>query len=488
LFTGVGCLWALASPLFSSPDEPAHVVRAVAASRGQILPGERTEREYSTYVEVPEVFALSGQVPMCFAFQGDIGADCGPAFEGGTKTTKVETNAGLYPPAYYAVVGLPSVVFPSAKGVYLMRALNAALCGAFLASAIASARHTRSPRLVIGGIAIAATPMLFFLGGSVNPSGVEIAASICLWTSLYAALERSDTKPSGRLLLRIAVAGSALALSRPGSPMWVALIAVVLVAWFGLRRVFEVGRDRRTWPVVAAVGLASLSTLLWVSHYGTLTTTNGGLAGSDSLAANTRIALGTTGGQIDQMIGVFGWLDTGPATLTIYLWLFALGTLVLLGLAAASWYQRLVLLGVTAAVVLLPVILQVPRAETQGFPWQGRYTLPLAVGLPILATLLIDKERGLPDRFLRQLVGAVLAMWVVGQLYAYIWATRRYTAGVHGPLNWLTADGFHPPVPVWSLFAGTVVVLTVGGVWLYGLATDGPTPWSDRLRRSPIHR
>jgi hypothetical protein len=469
LITALGCLWALASPLFSVPDEPAHTIRAAAAARGQILPGERTERGFSAMVEVPAIIAKSSAVPICYAFDGDIPAGCATSFSGSTRTVESETNAGFYPPVFYAVVGAPSVPFPSATGIYLMRGVSAAICGALLASAVASAWELRRPRLLVTGIAFAVTPMVLFLAGSINPSGVEIAAAVCLWVSLGVALATPDGPSRGRLVTRVGVSGSILALSRPLSPMFVALIGAALLMMFGWRPMVDLVRDRRGQIAAAAVALASLSTLVWVTAFGTLDLTPGGAGTNAPLLHNIRYSAGKVPVQVDQMIGVFGWLDSGAATVSVFAWLFAVATLVVLGLASSGRREAAVLIAVAVAVVALPIALEAPRAATQGFPWQGRYTLPLAVGVPILSSLQVDRARLLPGRMVRSLSATLLALFVAGQLYAHFWSTRRYTAGVKGTLNWLTAGGWHPRVPLWLLFAGFVVTLALTAAWLQRL-------------------
>lgn len=469
LITALGCLWALASPLFSVPDEPAHTIRAAAAARGQILPGERTERGFSAMVEVPAIIAKSSAVPICYAFDGDIPAGCATSFSGSTRTVESETNAGFYPPVFYAVVGAPSVPFPSATGIYLMRGVSAAICGALLASAVASAWELRRPRLLVTGIAFAVTPMVLFLAGSINPSGVEIAAAVCLWVSLGVALATPDGPSRGRLVTRVGVSGSILALSRPLSPMFVALIGAALLMMFGWRPMVDLVRDRRGQIAAAAVALASLSTLVWVTAFGTLDLTPGGAGTNAPLLHNIRYSAGKVPVQVDQMIGVFGWLDSGAATVSVFAWLFAVATLLVLGLASSGRREAAVLIAVAVAVVALPIALEAPRAATQGFPWQGRYTLPLAVGVPILSSLQVDRARLLPGRMVRSLSATLLALFVAGQLYAHFWSTRRYTAGVKGTLNWLTAGGWHPAVPVWLLFAGFVVTLALTAAWLQRL-------------------
>ena len=48
VFALLGILWALASPVFSVPDENAHAVKAIAQVRGQVIgytvPGRQAHR------------------------------------------------------------------------------------------------------------------------------------------------------------------------------------------------------------------------------------------------------------------------------------------------------------------------------------------------------------------------------------------------------------------------------------------------------------
>jgi hypothetical protein len=49
------------------------------------------------------------------------------------------TYVGRYPPLYYAIVGLPSLVWHTNTAVYMMRLLSGLLCALLLGLAIALA-------------------------------------------------------------------------------------------------------------------------------------------------------------------------------------------------------------------------------------------------------------------------------------------------------------------------------------------------------------
>ena len=132
------------------------------------------------------------------------------------------------------------------------------------------------------------------------------------------------------------VSGTILALSRPLSPMFVVVIVAALLALFGWRPMLRLARDRRGQIAAAAVALSSLSTFVWVMAFGTLDQTPGAGPTDATLLHNVRLAAGKTPWLVESMIGIFGWLDTGAATVSVYAWLFAVATLLLLGLATSG--------------------------------------------------------------------------------------------------------------------------------------------------------
>ena len=100
------------------------------------------------------------------------------------------------------------------------------------------------------------------------------------------------------------------------------------------------------------------------------------------------------GEMLRQMVGDFGWLDTRAPGVTFFIWVVAIGGVAALTLAIASSRFVWALLAATAATVVLPVIVEAAGAQEAGFIWQGRYTLPLAVGIPIIAGIGIGSAEG----------------------------------------------------------------------------------------------
>ena len=114
-----------------------------------------------------------------------------------TRGDGTNTSAGRYPPLYYAIVGIPSLVSDSTGGIYAMRLVDAALSALFVALALTSICVWSRRRFMLVGVLLALTPMTLFLGGVVNPNGPEICAALCMWTAgLILVLERADDPPA----------------------------------------------------------------------------------------------------------------------------------------------------------------------------------------------------------------------------------------------------------------------------------------------------
>jgi hypothetical protein len=165
------------------------------------------------------------------------------------------------------------------------------------------------------------------------------------------------------------------------------------------------------------------------------------------------------------MIGRFGWLDTPAPTLTWLPWLAAVGFFVFLALMWARRRDVVVLVGLLVAIILVPALLESSQYDNVGgFFWQGRYTLPLAVGLPILATIVLaSTERG--RRFAnRRLLFAIGIVVSVAHVLAFAQNLRRYSVGYDGPIQFWKNPQWSPPVSPALLTIGYTIVV-IGFVW-----------------------
>ncbi|MGW7438389.1 DUF2142 domain-containing protein [Streptomyces sp. NPDC054849] len=480
LFFALTGSWSAASPLGSSPDEHAHFIRAAAVARGQIggpqvmvphtvagIEGQFAE----TGVQLPEWYRNLPTVHECYSWRESKPASCAPSLGTSEKTVQTTTAAGRYHPAYYLVTGWPSLLAEGPKGLYLMRFMSALLCSALLASAVVTAAEWRRRSLAMLGVLAAATPMTLYMSGMVNPSGGEIAAGILVWTALLSIVLSPDPVLLNRRLARLGVGGLVLINIRPLGLIWFGGAVVFCLLLTQRRGVLgSVVRRKALWLWTALLGVATAGALLWAARH----PDNSKIDIPDSLTSGlaAKKTLGNTEVYIKQMLGFFGWLDTPGPALMYLVWTAVLATLVALALVYGRKRDVVAVLGMLVAVVMVPVAAQASQAERIGMVWQGRYLLPFAVGLPLMAVLICATrapERGLPWR---RLAGFCVAGLALADVAAFYWTLRRFTVGTGG--SWVATHAHWAPPGGWVLWTGVYAVAALTVV-VPALASDRTT-------------
>ena len=104
-----------------------------------------------------------------------------------------------------------------------------------------------------------------------------------------------------------------------------------------------------------------------------------------SLAGSVGLTLRLMGGQLRQTIGDFGWKDVPAPNWVILLWVAAVVVLVTYALAVSPRARRALPL-LAVVIFACPFFFETSQLNTVGPFWQGRYWLPLAVGLPLTAS------------------------------------------------------------------------------------------------------
>ena len=471
LVSSLGAMWGLANPPFAGPDEPGHVTRAHALDHGELTGNEphrqtqRSEEQSVLVVRAPRIYR-SATGTLCFPFHSEIPASC-LRFSGSTRDADVTTSAARHPPAYYGVVGVASWLSrPGTATVYLMRFIGALIMGAFAATAITAVRRAAAPRLVAAGVLLAFTPMVLFISGVVNPSVSEVAASLTFWVAGLVLVSGSHERLDKRLVTVLGIAGCVLALSRQLGPLWLGLIALTLLCMSSRRLLVNLAYSNwaRIWGALIVV--SAFAQVAWDVIAKPLDVAPQGPQRAHFATAEVlRNTFGASWGRAREMIGSFGWLDTPSPALTWVPWIAAIGFVFLL---AVMWSRRrdvAILIGLVIAVIAVPALLESARYEDSGgYFWQGRYTLPLAFGIPILATIaLASTERGrqLATRRLMFAIGTVVA---VAHVLAFAQNLRRYTVGYDGEIQYWKHPAWSPPVSSLLLtIAYTIVV--IGFVW-----------------------
>jgi hypothetical protein len=443
-------------------------VRVSSIARGQLI-GDKDPQELggSRIVQVPSVIGRLNLLPDCYKFQLQRSAYCAGSFSGVDVIVDVRTPAGASPPLYYALVAPPLMVTNSARGVLPVRALSALISAALIASAITLARASGASRFFIVGMFAALTPAVISITAVVNPSSLEISSALLLWTASLLLLTDQRSKSvrlTRTLVIAAGVAGVLFVSSRALSPLWLALIGGVVAISSSWSRLTAVARRADVRVAAGAIVAAGLLAFAWIRI-------------QDPLASQTKLGLhlhgwdaisfafGHLGFVYRSGINLFGWDYEGPSAVLI-LWSIALGSLILFGIAVGSRKQRFAILLLTACSLVIPVLIEASQLDTLGPTWQGRYTLPLIMGVPLLCGLALDRVDRPVAEVLRPFTPWLLGTMAVAQFVAFYFTLRRYVVGVKGPVWFPAADNWHPPVPAAVLVGLALVAVTLLYGWL----------------------
>jgi hypothetical protein len=482
LLAVLGSLWALGTPLGGSPDEPAHVVKAASVVRGELLPSSMAEK--GGVLHVPAAIAFEHQLP-CFAFFADTPASCAPTFEGDSGAiVETTSSASLYNPVYYALVGWPSLLLQGDAAIYAMRIMSAVLTSLFLATCFWVIGSWRTRRLPTLGVMIGITPIVTYLMGTVNPNALEFTGGLALFAGMLSIVLHPNERLLGGRLALVVVAAALVANTRGISPLWVAVLLVLPLLLLTGR---QLGALLKRPGVIVSILLIAITALIsgwWTLSSNSLGT--GPSTGPDVVPTNSGVGLtpiegffgliGDFYGQVRQMVGILGWLDTTlhPA---VYYVAYAMFGLLIVGVVIFVRGRKLVLvIALGAAFFFLPPLVQAFYVTKGGFIWQGRYTLVLLMALLLGMAACIAAS----DRFLRWrrstvplLVVAILAAggWVFITAYAFATTMRRMASGYKtdwpamlDPGAWVPPLGAFPLIGLFTLAAvGFGLYVVIGG-------------------------
>ena len=418
-------VWALANPMFASPDEPAHMIRAQGIMHGD------TRSPYATD-GVP-----GNEVVGCMSFQWDVTANC-MDLTWGPEGQVQESATNNYPPLFHAIAGIPSLIFQGLVGAYAMRLWLVAVCASIFAWAGTLLWARRKHCWSLGGLIMGLTPMVLFVIATVNPSGLSTALASVIWASGI-----NITRPTlgTHFWASRATFVTALVLFpflRRDSFGWEILILILLAVTLSRSRIFELKKDR---VVLGALLLTVVSmTWVWFSWSGSATesfVSNGIEQNGGSMAAG----LGSLYTKILEMIGWFGWLDS-PMTDVTFVFLMCLLSLVLMVGVLGGQKVLARSAGATfVALLLSPVLIGTIR-----YPYvQGRYLLPLWIGCMLIMGQALG-ESNLPELFVKRLFKMSIGAMALIQFFAFAQNLRRYSVGRTGTWKYFQHANWHPPM------------------------------------------
>ena len=441
--------WALGIARYGGPDEPAHVLRAYAVAHGEWVGEQPDGTELAPgYRIVTAPASLASGDPACFRHDSTITPDCAVPSTS-TAPIRVATSAGINPPLYYAVVGSIARLFGTGAtrpGIYRIVAacLNALVLG------LAAWRLRPA-----GFIALAAfSPAAWFLLSVVNPNGFELVLASLAWVGVLRWTQGHRT-PGAALWVSVPMAIAVAA--RPISLVeTVAMVAVAAVLGGRTRPgTPRPWRMRLAWALPLAAAIASVA--LWQAVLGAAYVHDPRTAEQVLFLTAVRRSFAIVPLNARELVGSLGWREYWAPPVAQLLWL-AVGV-VLVGLALRRgtlpkrWWWAVTAWAV--ALVLAPVAFDVVFFTTIGPIWQGRYSLPVWVGVAMLLSAAAPR---LSRRSVTPM-GAALACAEVITFWAVV---RRSTVGTNG--SWWFTDAVsvgapHHPLVLVSVHIALVALL-----------------------------
>ena len=441
--------WAVGMPLFASPDEPAHLFKAYGTAHGQLVGDE--EPGWPANIrrfDVPP--AMRTPDLRCYFGSPAQPANCATGSDPNTLS-----SAAVYPPFWYAAVGMPTRLVGRASTQRAYRITAAALCAALIAVAFHIARRSRQRRLT-PLMLVGLPPMAVFLAGTVNPNAFEVCAFLVLAALMLHLQHRQARTAMGGAIVGCIVA--AVLLSRFASALWVvafAVVVAVLLGWNGLKPFLN---RRFLTPALGCTAGATALLVAW-SRYAKVQADDPRTATQMGLFAVARTTLRALPTLSRQMIGVLGWLDT-ELPWFVYAAFAVFSVVIVVGVV---WSRDRRLIAATALVLLslvvAPVATNVLTAARAGLIWQGRYSLPLFALLGPLGMLGWHQVVGQRPHLAPWLRWGACVAFAGAEIAAFWQALRRYCVGANGPI-WLSGNlPWHPGVAPMLLIAVNAVLV-----------------------------
>ena len=427
-------MWTVSSPMFSGPDEPDHLVRAQGF----------TNFDFSSPYDTDGIPV--GAVG-CYRFKPEISASC-MTLEW-REPREEDSRTDGYPPVLHALSAVPYFFTDGLTATYLVRLWLAMINMVMVGWALTIAAR-RGSWVAIGAL-LALTPTALFTMGTVNPTGLAVSGSLLVTSSL---LSRRATLNGNRSSTAALITGAILLVgTRRDGAFWFALLLLVL--WVASERslqsdVRHIMRTSRKLLIsaLAVFALSSVWAFQWVYRF---------LEQRSSAERSAWKAVSTLKVYFHQLIGSFGWLDSPIDGRTLLLAALLCGAVVVTGVRQGNTNQQRAILLAIVLMVIVPVAFGAIR-----YPYfQGRYLLPMWVGVMMIAGSAIEgRSKGRLQS--KSAKDCVIALWVIVNVSSLVTNLKRFSTGRSGSWNIFSNDAWSPPV------LGNEVV--IGGFVFAGIA------------------
>lgn len=413
--------WALASPIGSSPDDEFHLSSiwcGLGERPGLCGPGSSINAR-----AVPAAAAHGGD---CFVTKPQKSAACQEKVlsEPGLSSTKYVNTTGLYPPVFYAVMSIfasPNVVVSA----LVMRVVNILLMIGMIAAVWVLVPRSWRTSMVIGWL-VTCVPLGLFLIASNNPSAWAIISASTLWVALVGFFEMVGWRRwtlAGVAVLAVLIGAGA----RADAALYSVVAVIVAVCLTG----------RCSWNylrllIVPAV-LIVVAFLLYMTAGQASSAAAGGLSagrGSSPLWGWPLLITNLLN-MPSLWVGVFGswplgWFDTSLPSLVWFVTLTTFVALTVVGVRRSGLGKMVAIVGLMAALWLLPAFLLQTSHNEIGQGVQPRYLLPLIV---MLAGVALWRGRGVPFQLTRVQTWFLVIPLTIANSVSLHFDIRRYVSG-----------------------------------------------------------
>lgn len=416
--------WIIALPPYRGIDEVDHVYKAVAVAAGQWTDEGPATDGRGGLVEVPTQ-VVEGARPVCEGYDYTGPDNCWGRSADHAGDRIVATSAAAYNPVYYLLVGPLARLFHGDGVLFAIRVQTAVICALLLAwASYLWARASASPAWATLAILVGITPVVTYSTAIASPNGVNFSSAALLWASLAFLARATDQRRS--IIVPATVASVLLLTTHTAGPMWLALILLGCLPLVSLREWwFRVRRHGRSWLwAMLVIGSAAAFATWWVEHAHPNAL---GEALPDLPPMTVGLMVTSNILWLLQAIAAFPTLNEHPPTVVYALWGMVLAVGLVLTVRRADRRELRVLGLVGLLVVAVPTFFTVMTYSSAGIPWQGRYTMPLWLGV-VSVMVLVDKPRPRPPALLVRLALGMLALatavsivWVAGSETERAW-------------------------------------------------------------------
>lgn len=435
----LGFSWSLASHPGSSPDDDFHLSSIWCAWGAEATSCE--EGGFQNGRQLVTIPALEPHVSACTIFKQAQSAACIASELEEDPPFAASANAGSYPSGFYALARL-FVGDDAVRSILVMRLVSFSVCAALLIGGGLVLRSSERWRMW-WFILMLSLPLGLFLFASNNPSGPTIAGCAAATAGAYAVGRRSSR---GAALAPLLAAGAGVLVATQSRPdgLQFAAVAVGLGAVASFRSLSDTLRPARLIPwsllMVALV-------LMWLGS------SSGATLGYAPVDAESRPAgVDVVGILLDLprlYVGEFatslGWFDTPMPALVWGSMALVIGAVTTLGVANLTRGRTVALLLAAAAMVVVPLYMQLAKGVPVGNWVQPRYLLPLVMTFGVLLAV----RPGLDSRPHAGQFAVPTAIAVVAHSVALHTTLRRSVTGLDvssWPLSPTAEWWWHAPI------------------------------------------